>query len=310
MDSVKKGVFFVIVSAVILGSTPILARMAYDEGANAATMVFLRAALALPFLLVIMKIRKIPFATSFMEMRDLFLGGIAAASATILLYSSFTYISVGETMTLQFIYPALVSLGCVIFYKEKLTKAILVALILSFAGVSLFYEYQSLGNIESGGTIGFLLAIAGGVSYAIYIIRVDKSSLRQIPTPKITLAVCICAMLCSGIYGLSEFGGGLSFGLSTKGWIYAWIVSLSVTLVAFIFLQLGIKYTGAPAAAILSTFEPITSVLCGAFFLGEHLSFPKVVGCVLIIASVIIVATAGSGDRVKIKTAPDSAICP
>jgi len=299
MDSVKKGVFFVITSAVILGSTPILARMAYDEGANAATMVFLRAALALPFLLIIMKVRRIPFATSLVEMRDLFLGGVAAALATIFLYSSFAYISVGETMTLQFIYPALVSLGCVVFYKEKLTKPILVALLLSIVGVSLFYDNVTSENIENDSMIGFLLAIAAGFSYALYIIRVDKSSLRHIPTPKITLAVCICAMFCSGIYGWSGFGGGLSFDLSARGWVYAWIVALSVTLVAVMFLQLGIKYTGAPAAAILSTFEPITSVLSGALFLGEHLSLPKVVGCACIIASVIIIATAGSGNRAK-----------
>jgi drug/metabolite transporter (DMT)-like permease len=165
--------------------------------------------------------------------------------------------------------------------------------------VSLFYENLSFDNIESGCATGFLLAIAGGFAYAFYIIRVDKSSLRQIPTPKITLAVCICAMLCSGIYGWSGFGGGLSFGLSAKGWVYAWIVALSVTLVAVVFLQLGIKYTGAPAASILSTFEPITSVLCGAFFLGEHLSFPKMIGCAFIITSVIIVATSGNANRVK-----------
>ena len=295
MDSVKKGVFFVIVSAVIFGSTPVLARFAYDEGANAVTMVFLRAALALPFLLVIMKVRKIPFATSLSEARDLFLAGVAAASATILLYSSFTYISVGETMTLQFIYPALVSLGCVIFYKEKLTKPIIVALILSIVGVSMFYENLSYDNgFERQSALGFTLAIVAGFTYAFYIIRVDKSSLRQIPTPKITLAVCICAMVCSGIAGLSGIaGGGLSFGLTATGWLYAWIVALSVTLIAVVFLQLGIKRTGAPAAAILSTFEPITSVLCGALFLGEHLSLPKIIGGICIIASVIIVAKAG-----------------
>jgi threonine/homoserine efflux transporter RhtA len=55
----------------------------------------------------------------------------------------------------------------------------------------------------------------------------------------------------------------------------------------------GIKYTGATTAAILSTFEPITSVICGALFLGEKLSFYNLIGCGCIVASVILVATAG-----------------
>jgi len=302
MNSVKMGVFFVIVSAVIFGSTPVLARFAYEEGANAATMVFLRAALALPFLVIIMKVRKIPFATSLTEARDLLLAGVAAASATILLYSSFTYISVGETMTLQFIYPALVSLGCVLFYKEKLTRPIIVALFLSIAGVSMFYENLSYGgDTERRGALGFTLAIVAGFTYAFYIIRVDKSSLKQIPTPKITLAVCICAMACSALVGLSGIaGGGLSFGLTAMGWLYAWIVALSVTLVAVVFFQLGIKRTGAPAAAILSTFEPITSVLCGALFLGEYLSFLKIIGSLCILVSVVIVARAGNEEKTNL----------
>jgi len=122
---------------------------------------------------------------------------------------------------------------------------------------------------------------------------VGKSSLQRVPTPKIALAVCVSTVLCSGIYGGSGFAGGLSFGLSPKGWLCAWIVALSISLVAVAFLQLGIKYAGAPAAAILSTSEPITSVLCGTLFLGEHLSLPKVIGCACIIASVILVATSG-----------------
>ena len=139
---------------------------------------------------------------------------------------------------------------------------------------------------------GFLLAIATGFTFAFYIIRVDKSSLRWIPAPKISFAVCVTVALCSAVYGLCGFAGGLSFALSLKGWVYAWIVALSVSIVASISLQLGIKYTGATAAAILLTFEPIASVVCGALFLGESLSFPKLLGCACIIAGVILVTTA------------------
>jgi drug/metabolite transporter (DMT)-like permease len=293
----QKGVFFAIASAVIYGSTSVLARLAYDEGTNGVTMSFLRTALALPFLFMIIKIQKIPFATSREEKRDLLLAGLASAVTTLSLYGSYAYIPVGEAATLFFIYPALVSLGCVLFYKEKLTKAILVALCLSVAGVSMFSENLSFENMRSGGTMGFLLALTAGFSFAFYVVRVDKSSLRRIPAYKITFVVCAISALFSGTYGGSGFAGGLAFNLSPKGWAYVWVVALSVSLGAIILLQLGIKYTGAPTAAILSTFEPITSVFCGALFLGERLSFPKVIGCACVVASVILVAAAGSGTK-------------
>ena len=291
MDSVKKGILFVIVSSVIYGVTPVLARIAYDEGTNGVTMAFLRPILALPFLFINMKIQKIPFAVNMTELRDLMLAGFGISATTALLYSSYAYIPVGEATTLFFIYPALVSLGCAVFYKEKLTKTIIAAVLLSVTGVYMFSGNLSFGNIKSDGTTGFMLALAAGLALAFYVIRVYKSSLRRIPAPKITFAVCVTAAFCTGIYGLSGLGGGLAFGMSLKGWVYAWIVALSVSLGAVMLFQLGVKYAGATTAAVISTVEPIISILCGALFLGERLSFSNLIGCACIIAGVILVTT-------------------
>ena len=52
-------------------------------------------------------------------------------------------------------------------------------------------------------------------------------------------------------------------------------------------LQIGIKHVGASTAAILTTFEPITSIICGALLLGEELTFIKIVACALIMIGVV-----------------------
>ena len=57
--------------------------------------------------------------------------------------------------------------------------------------------------------------------------------------------------------------------------------------------QLGIRYTGAVAAAILSTLEPITSVILGVLVLGELFTTRKIAGCVCILFSVVLIAAAG-----------------
>jgi drug/metabolite transporter (DMT)-like permease len=292
MDSVNKGVLFILVATGIFGFMPILTRLTFDEGTNGVTIIFLRAAMAAPLLFVYMNFRKIRFSVNREEMRDLLLSGFADSATTILLYISYVYIPVGEATTLHFIYPALVSLGCVLFYREKLTKNTLAALALSLAGVYMFSDNLSFENLD-GGLKGFLLAIASGFTFAIYVVCVDKTSLRGIPTAKLTFAVCVIAALCSGVYGGSGYSGGLEFGLSLKGWAYVGLLALSVSIVGIALFQLGIKYTDATTAAILSTFEPITSVVCGALFLGEKLSFYYLIGCGCIVTSVILVATAG-----------------
>ena len=57
--------------------------------------------------------------------------------------------------------------------------------------------------------------------------------------------------------------------------------------------QLGIRYTGASTAAILSTLEPITSVILGVLVLGELFTARKIAGCLCILLSVVLIAAAG-----------------
>ena len=58
--------------------------------------------------------------------------------------------------------------------------------------------------------------------------------------------------------------------------------------------QLGVLYVGPSTSAILSTFEPITSIVCGVLILGESLSLLKIIGCVLILSGVILITLSES----------------
>jgi drug/metabolite transporter (DMT)-like permease len=61
--------------------------------------------------------------------------------------------------------------------------------------------------------------------------------------------------------------------------------------VAVMFFKIGVGYIGSQRAAILSTFEPITSVVIDALILTKVLpSIPSLIGCILVIlASILIV---------------------
>ena len=63
-----------------------------------------------------------------------------------------------------------------------------------------------------------------------------------------------------------------------------------VSLVGVFGFQLGVKYVGPESAAILSTFEPITSVIIGVMLYDEVFSAKAILGCACILSSVVIVA--------------------
>lgn len=99
-----------------------------------------------------------------------------------------------------------------------------------------------------------------------------------------SLYTCLFVSVYTFLYGLMT--NQVTFGLTPLSWVFTFLVAVSVSIGANAFLQVGIRYTGASTAAILSMFEPITSVVCGILILRESLSGTKLLGCSLILIAV------------------------
>jgi len=279
-----RGIIFTMLSAVIFGFTPILARIAYDGGSNGVTMAFLRSVLSLPVLIGILKYKGLSLKPTPQQFRNIVLaGGVGSALATILLYSSYKYIPVGMATTLHFVYPLLVALLCVFFLRERLDVWKIAALVAGTAGVAFFMERGS-----SAGILGVVLALASGVVFAFHVFWVDRSGLKNMYYYQLVFYLCICIAVVSGVFGTAT--GMLTFRLTPKAWLYSLLVSLFVSVAGLSMFQLGIRYIGATSASILSTLEPITSVVLGILVLGESVSPLKLTGCALILVSVICIA--------------------
>lgn len=277
------GIIAAVASAFIFGFTAILSKLSYEGGSNGITLTFLRAAFAIPVLFAVLKIRRVPVAISKKELRDVLMVGIPGpALTTLLLYGSYHYISVGIATTLHFMYPVMVTLAGLVFFKDTAGKPKPLALALGFSGVLLFFE-----NNSAVGIVGILLAFSSSLTYTIYMLGVEKTSLRHINHFKLSLYFCVLSLVMSGLFGAAT--GTLTFQLATSAWAYSFLVSILVAVGGITLLQWGITLIGASTTAILSTLEPITSVLLGALILSERLSLLKLSGCILILASVFIV---------------------
>ena len=79
----------------------------------------------------------------------------------------------------------------------------------------------------------------------------------------------------------------LTAPVSLKGWIACLLFSLALCMGAVYLFQQGAFLIGSQRAAILSTFEPITSLVVGVAFLQERLSPYAVFGAVLIVTASI-----------------------
>lgn len=288
-------------SAITFGFAFTLGPMTYgDGGSNPVTLTFLRNFLSLPFLLLIVLFLKIDLKVTKNQLKNLIiLGFVGNAITTLMLNIAFANLDVGIVIPIHFTYPVFVTLGCVLFFNEKLNKQKIMALFITMCGIGCFFiESVNSASFSSSTLIGLILAVASGAFYAFYIVFMDKSGLKGESPFKITFYVAISSSICMFLYGIFTNELVLS-SLTTKSWIISSVFAFLCTVVALSLLQVGIKYIGASEAAVISTFEPITSVIFGVLLLGEKLTFIKVISCILIFAGVLILSFAKENTKDK-----------
>ena len=85
---------------------------------------------------------------------------------------------------------------------------------------------------------------------------------------KLTFYLMIIMSIGTYIFGLTT--DSLVFAeMDYKAWILSVTISLIITLGAVPLFQVGVRCEGASTAGIVSAFEPSTSIILGAIFLGE-----------------------------------------
>ena len=194
----------------------------------------------------------------------------------------------GIASTLLFVYPIMVALIMAFLFKEKLTLQTILCIMLALGGIALLYKGED-GSVLS--LTGVMLVIASALSYAIYIIAVNRPLLREIATLKLTFYVLV--------FGLSLFLVRVDFGASlhvVDTW-YLWgnLVALAVfpTAISFLCTTQAIQYIGSTPTAILGALEPLTAVFFGVTIFGEP--FTVRVGCgIMMIVFAVTIIVAGS----------------
>ena len=274
-----RGYFLTILSAVIFGFTPILAKITYSMGSNGITMAFFRHLFVIPILFLIIYFKKIPYRITIDQLKNICLVGIIGNALTVAaLYTSYSYIQVGSATVLHFLYPMFVSLICYFYYQEKLLNAVKVCLVVASIGIMFF--------IELGGAsfLGLFLALFSAVTFAYYMIGIEKLGLHIINPYVLNFYFAVVISISLLVIGL--FSGQLELILPLQAYGYSLLIAILTSIIGIICLQQGVRYLGATTTSILSMFEPVTSVIFGIIILQEQLTIIKLIGCLIILATI------------------------
>ena len=284
MDTRTKGFLATVISATFFGFIPLMVKVVCSGGGNTLAAAFYRFALSLPVLYIYLKCKKIPMGITKTQLRDIILITVLGyGGTTLILFSSYNYIPLGMATTIHFTYPVFTILGCLLFLHEKVVPAKVVAVALSFGGILFFYNAD--GSVSA---LGVALAFVSGMTYAFYTIYLRESSLKDMDSVKLIFCLNTVGAVMMGAVALIT--GDFTVGLTPTAWAVAVFLAVSASFIGVLGYQIGVKYIGPQNTSILSTFEPITSVIVGVLVYNEGFSLRTLLGCLCILSSVIIVA--------------------
>lgn len=278
------GFLCILAAAVGFGSMPIFAKIAYANGVELASMLFLRFALAAAAMAAIMRLHALPWPRG----RNLYLlmamGGVGYVGQAFCYFAALQYASAGLTALLLYLYPAIVTVLSALLARRRLSSMRLLAV-----GAALLGSALAVGGSLEGQLAGILLGVGAALIYSVYILvgeRVTQAA-GAIPSASVVM------LSAAAVYGAMMLASGTPLPGAPGAWLAVACIALFSTVIAVVAFFAGMARLGAADAATLSTLEPVFTVLLAASFLGEAIGGTQLVGGIVILAAVVVLARSG-----------------
>lgn len=289
MNVKVKGYILGAVAAATYGMNPLFTLPLYKEGMDPDSVLFFRYLFAIPILGIMLKVRGRNFKLKQKEVLPLIILGWLVAISSLTLFQSYNYMEAGIASTILFVYPILVALIMAVIFKEKITLQTILCILLALSGIGLLYKG---GDGATLSLIGVGLVMGSALSYAIYIVGVNRPILKDVATLKVTFYVLL--------FGLSLFLVRVDFGQSLhivdKWYLWGNLLALALfpTAISFLCTTQAIQDIGSTPTAILGALEPVTAVFFGLTIFGESLTLRLTCGIILIILAVTLIIAGGN----------------
>ena len=279
-----KGYIFVVLSALLFGLMPLIAKNIYKDGVDPESLVFLKNLISVPCLFILALLSGKPIRIKADAIPQMFFMALMGCCITpLLLFISYKYIPSGTATVFHFIFPAAVVLGEFVFLKNKISIWQLLSVGICIIGIAMFYNPGNSINFK-----GSACALLSGIAYAVYIICLSGFKYKELSGITFSLYVAVFSSVIMVFAFL--FLKGLTFPVSFTGWLLVLLLSTVLNVGAVVMFQKGTLIIGGTRSSVLSAFEPVTSIMAGALVFGERITFFSLLGSVLVIAAGVLIA--------------------
>lgn len=283
------GIFYAVISSMSFGFSPLFSLALIGVGLTDFDILSYRWLIAGIVLMIYAFCKKKSLRlNSFDEAWKIVLLSILRAITSVTLLIGYVNISSGIAATINFMYPVIVTLTMVIFFGEKRSMIDYIAILASIFGVYLLASGDSIVAHGGNTKLGLTCSLISAFSFAAYYIVMKQVKADKIEVVKFTTWI----MMLSAVYFIVcafIFNGKLTLITDARSWLNALGLGLWATMVSNITGVKGIRRIGPTMTSVLGALQPVTAVILGVLFLGEHLYFRSLIGISIILVAVCII---------------------
>ena len=279
------GAALVLISAGSYGTMPILARIAYDSGADTQVFLACRFVLAAVIIWPVVMLRGCRVPRGRLLAKVAVLGGVFYVGQSLTYFAAVRHGDVTVIAPVVYTYPLFVVLLAAMTRAESLTATKTTAVVVGVVGAAL-----TVGGGGHAELLGILLAIAAGLIFSGYFIICDRiiaPGLAEGSTAVIVTAAAVVFVIFSLVGPSHQLPG------SSEGWAATAGIGLA-TVVGIGLLLRGLPHLRPVATAVVSAVEPVVSVLLSVALLGERMGLTQSIGLGLVIGAVLVACRSAS----------------
>lgn len=218
------------------------------------------------------------------------LSGIALAFHFAAWFESLSWTSVAASVTLVQAQPAFVALGAWLLLRERLSRRLVVGIVVAVAGMATMSLGDFLGGVLIGSrpVYGNALALFAAVMMAGYVLAGRSLRQRVALVPYVVVVYGVCAIVLAGIVAA---GGQAFVGYPPREWALFVALGIGPGLFGHTVINWTLAHLRSSVVSVSLLGEPIGAALLALALLSEVPTGYTIVGGIVVLAGIYLTAT-------------------
>lgn len=292
-DSARLGLLIAILATLFYSLKPILIKLIYQHDISSVNILAWRVIISLPIYLAVgiwlWRIKNAGLqqqnqAQESWVLKTIALGVIGYYLAALLDLIGLQYISSQLARLILFTYPTLVAILAWVIFRQKVSRVVMIALVLSYAGVGFIFA-DDLNHLGEEVLFGSFVMFLSVLAFSLYVL-LSKQLIDRVGSTTFTVVAMLASGFCVLVHFLISTQTFTGLAISTTAFVLIALMTILTTVVPSFLIAEAIALVGPQKTAIAGTIGPAATSIFAVLLLGETFAAPQLAGIVLVVLAI------------------------